>query len=175
MIKPNRNIETPRLIDHIIDRSRDRDGDGIDDEDERLLTAYEKPEYFREKFFSRAVDWTEKAIVGSNTAGKIAGVVLDGLSLVAPAGGTINKFRNGVKSLIQTNEVPVMDKPKLLSKTVWGAILIVITAILEAVGVSFVTNPETMQIIYSVMYSVAGALGLYGLRDAVGKLINQKQ
>lgn len=66
-----------------------------------------------------------------------------------------------------------MDKPKLMSKSIWSAILIALTAILQAVGVDFVGDPEVMSRIYQTMYGLSGAFGLFGLRDAVGKQIGK--
>ena len=54
------------------------------------------------------------------------------------------------------------DKPFWQSKTVYAAIAVVLITVLQEVGVP-------LQYV-EVLYSMAGALGLYGLRSAVGNL-----
>jgi len=53
------------------------------------------------------------------------------------------------------------DKVWYLSKTVWSAIVIA--------GIAIYTT-YTGQPVPEFIYPLAGAFGLYGLRDAVGKL-----
>lgn len=104
---------------------------------------------------------------GKTDVGRIAGTVLDIAELLPIKGEVIGNLRKRLRGRH-------MDKPKLMSKTVWSAILIALTAILQALGVDLVSNPETMQTIYEVMYSLAAAFGLYGLRDAVGKQLKKE-
>ena len=51
-----------------------------------------------------------------------------------------------------------MNKTWYTSKAIWGAIFIGVAGVVEAFGVSV---PE-------VAYTLAAALGLYGIRDAQG-------
>lgn len=99
---------------------------------------------------------------GKTGVGRIAGTVLDIAELLPIKGEVIKRLRNRLRG-------KHMDKPKLMSKTVWSAILIALTAILQALGVDLVGDPEAMGTIYQVIYYLAGAFGLYGLRDAVGQ------
>lgn len=75
------------------------------------------------------------------------------------------------RKLIQNDMIK--DKKWYQSKTVWSAILLVLTAILQALGVDVVSNPEVMQSVYEVLYVVAGAFGLFGLRAAIGDKIDK--
>ncbi len=52
-----------------------------------------------------------------------------------------------------------MKKDWYKSKTVWAAVVTAIVGILQALGVP----------IYSEIYAVLAALGLYGIRDAMPK------
>lgn len=104
---------------------------------------------------------------GQNKLGRTVGNILDIALVFIPYGKTVNSGRKLLISILNRN---TMDKPKLLSKTVWSAIIIAITGVLAALDVSFVSNPETMEVIYNVIFALASALGIYGLRDAVGGL-----
>ena len=75
------------------------------------------------------------------------------------------------KKLIQNDMIK--DKKWYQSKTVWSAILLVLTAILQALGVDVAGSPEVMTTIYEVLYVLAGAFGLFGLRSAIGDKINK--
>lgn len=59
------------------------------------------------------------------------------------------------------------DKPWYRSKTMWSAVLIVVTGLLQAAGVDLADKPVMAETIYQVIYTVAGGLGLYGLRAAI--------
>lgn len=127
-------------------------------------------------FFEKLGNTITETAAGRNTVGRVLGSAIDVGLIFAPYGGRLDNARQTAKVALglqrrkfQHNPNP-MDKPRYLSKTVWSAIIIAATAILQAVGVDFVSNPETMQTIYNVAYSLAGAFGLYGLRDAVGKM-----
>lgn len=155
MIEPNRNIEEPKLSDGIAQP---------DLEDQKTEETDKRPSDFVDDLtFGQKLRLTWR---GKTKAGRIAGTVLDIGEVFLP-----RQFSN-IRTRIQST---IMDKPKLMSKTVWSAILIALTAILQALGVSFVDNPETMQVIYNVMYPLAGAFGLFGLRDAIGKQIKQQE
>lgn len=70
----------------------------------------------------------------------------------------------------------MMDKPKLKSKSIWCAIILAVTAILQnVVGLDFNANPELVESIYTVIYVLASSFGVVGLRDAMGKIINEQQ
>lgn len=53
------------------------------------------------------------------------------------------------------------DKPFLTSKTIWAGLIIAIVGVLQAFNVPL---PYI-----EMIYSLAGAFGLYGIRDAIGK------
>jgi len=77
------------------------------------------------------------------------------------------------KKLIQNDMIK--DKAWYQSKTVWSAILLVLTAILQALGVDVAGSPEVMATIYEVLYVLAGSFGLVGLRSAIGDKINKDE
>lgn len=132
-----------------------------------------------DSFLEKVGNLVTKTAAGRNTVGRVLGSAIDVALMVAPHGSKIDRVRRTAKSALglntrkfQHNPNP-MDKPKYLSKTVWSSIIIALTAILQAAGVEFVSDPQTMQTVYTLMYSLAGAFGLYGLRDAVGKMKEQ--
>ena len=53
------------------------------------------------------------------------------------------------------------DKEWYKSKTMYAAIAVAIIGVCQALG---------LELPYDVVYSICGAFGLYGIRDAVGKL-----
>lgn len=127
-----------------------------------IVFDYKKP--FKERF---------KAFIrGENKAGRTVGMVLDGLSLFIPRLRTARNLARHV--LTKKQKAMIKDKPWYQSKTIWSAILIVITAILQALGVDLASNPELTQTIYEVAYILAGAFGLIGLRSAIGEKIKDK-
>jgi len=58
------------------------------------------------------------------------------------------------------------DKPWYLSKTEWSAIIVFVTVISYTTG--YITPATAMKI-----GAAAGALGLHGVRQAIGKLIGK--
>ena len=109
-------------------------------------------------------------IKGENELGRKVGLVTDIAMFFLPSG--VRSGREAVQRIITKEEkrMPVLnDKPWYQSKTIWSAILIVITGILQAAGVDLGANPAAVDTIYQVIYTVTGGFGLYGLRDAVGK------
>lgn len=80
---------------------------------------------------------------------------------------------NWIGNKLKTSTM-IKDKAWYQSKTVWSAILIVVTAVLQALGVDVAGNPETMQTIYEVAFILAGAFGLVGLRAAIGDKISKE-
>lgn len=127
-------------------------------------TAFDTSKPFKERF---------KAFIrGENKAGRYAGRILDFISVFLPKG--YSTARQAAQGILNINQTPQkMDKKWYQSKTVWSAILIALTAILQALGLDFVTNPETMEVIYTVIYALAGAFGLFGLRLAVGERLGK--
>ena len=111
-------------------------------------------------------------IRGENKAGRTVGMVLDGLSLFVPRLRTARNLARHV--LTKKQKAMIKDKPWYQSKTIWSAILILVTGILQALGVDLAGNPELMQTIYEVIYILAGSLGLIGLRAAIGEKIKGK-
>ena len=125
----------------------------------------------RESLLKRMYGFGLKVVRGRNKAGQAIGGGLDIAGLFVPA---IAKFRTIAKRTLNLTQPTTMDKPKLLSKTVWGAIIIALTALLQAFGVDFSADPELVNHIYEVVYGLAGAFGLYGLRDAIGQKIKRE-
>lgn len=133
---------------------------------------FKKVELEFEKVFDTKLPLTYRIksfIRGENKAGRTIGMVLDGLSLIFPRMRTARNLAQHV--LIKKQKK--MDKPKHTSKTIWGVAILCITGILDTLGVQFVNDPELMRTIYEVIYYLSGAFGLYGLRDAIGKQINE--
>lgn len=90
------------------------------------------------------------------------------LALIFLPGATPVKIINKIRG-------KMMDKPKLKSKSIWCAIIIFVTALLENVlGIDFGASPEMVDAVYKIIYFGASALGIVGLRDAVGKMINKQ-
>src|SRR5699024_4327986 len=85
-----------------------------------------------------------------------------------PFGSYIDATTDILNQSIINQKVMANSKPKYLSKTVWAAIIVAVTAILQALGVDFGANPEIVGTVFTIIYALAGAFGLYGLRDAVG-------
>ena len=113
----------------------------------------------------------KETLTGNNKLGSIAGKVLDVASIFLPDWAV--KGRKAIQT--KTSKVmPILnDKEWYQSKTIWTAVLVLLTGILQALGVSAVENPETMQTIYTVLYHILAAFGLYGLRDAIGEKLNK--
>ena len=53
-----------------------------------------------------------------------------------------------------------MDKEWYKSKTIWSGVALLAVGICQAMGINLP---------YEILYSAAGAFGLYGLRDAIGQ------
>lgn len=124
--------------------------------------AYDKSRPFGKRLIS--------FIAGESKLGRGVGTVLDIATVFLPSG--VRSGRWALQRIITKKTTKTMglnQKKTLLSKTVWSAILIALIAILNALGVDFVNDPEVMQSIWNVGYALAGAFGLYGLRDAIDK------
>lgn len=105
---------------------------------------------------------------GQNEFGRIGGVVLDIAELLLP------KYVSHIRTILQKT-TKTMDKPILKSKSVWAGILLAATAILQSLGVDWAGDPLVMENIYHALYGLAGLLGIYGLRRAVGELISEQK
>lgn len=128
-----------------------------------------------EKVFDYKLPFKErfKAFIrGENKAGRTVGMVLDGLGLFIPRLRTARNLAEHV--LIKKHKAMIKDKPWYQSKTVWSAILLVLTAVLQALGVDLAGNPEITNTVYEVAYILAGAFGLFGLRAAISDKITKK-
>lgn len=136
------------------------------------IVGYETFSYF-ERAANRQATTSSRIknfIRGENALGRKVGLVTDIAMFFLPSG--VRSGREAVQRIITKEEkrMPVLnDKPWYQSKTIWSAILIVITGILQAAGVDLGANPAAVDTIYQVIYTVAGGFGIYGLRDAVGK------
>lgn len=149
----------------------------MSDDVKYLSDVAQEVEYEFEIAFDTSKPFGERFMAfmrGENKAGRYTGRILDFISVFLPKG--YSTARQATQGILNINQTPQkMDKKWYQSKTVWSAILIALTAILQSVGLDFVGNPETMEAIYSVMYPLAGAFGLYGLRDAIGKKIGKEE
>lgn len=124
-------------------------------------------------------------IAGETRLSRGIGSALDVATIFIPHGYTVNKVRRMINMPTNTPEakvrnilnrkltskpMPVLeDKPWYQSKTMWSVAIIVVTGVLQIIGVDPSANPEVADGIYRTIYTLAGAFGLYGLRDAVGK------
>lgn len=152
-----------------------------------------KQEYEADKLAARKVQLSEETLEGyqramnpgypfwhrvgrffsaTSKAGRIAKTVKDAALIFLPWGKQVSTASEFITTAILDEKT--MDKPKHKSKTIWGAGIIALTAILQALGIDVAGNPETMQTIYQLTYALAGAFGLYGLRSAVGKRMEDK-
>ena len=114
------------------------------------------------------LDRIKSFISGQSRLGATVGSILDVVTIFVPWGNAISKVRKVIKR--KTNPMlKLNDKAWYQSKTYWSAIIVLLTGLLQMAGVGFVENPEVMQTIYTIIYHVAAALGLVGLRDAVDK------
>lgn len=128
----------------------------------------------KDSFLERGFRFVVKTIAGQNGIGRAGAVVKDALSQVGLLPPVLNKGSDLIGNALKRKQnISTMDKPKLLSKTVWSAIIIALTALLQAFGVDLASDPELTVHIYETIYGLAGAFGLYGLRDAISKQIEK--
>lgn len=109
-------------------------------------------------------------IQGENEMGRKLGLITDLAMFFLPSG--VRSGREAVQRIITKEEKPMpvlKDKPWYQSKTIWSAVLIIITGVLQALDVDVAANPAAVETVYQVLYTVAGAFGLYGLRDAIAQ------
>jgi len=111
-------------------------------------------------------------IAGQSKVGSIVGSIVDFATIFLPYRSQINKVRRVIKRKVSPKTM-LQNKKWYQSKTIWSAILLILTAILQAVGVDLAGNPEVMATVYEVVYVLAGAFGLYGLRDAIDQQRNE--
>lgn len=155
--------------------------------DDGLLDQYVKPkgieatEYLKGKKIS---DFTKNkpgsrfwkslklTLAGQTTVGLIGREIKNVVKHFVPFGKYADAALDQIGDSLKPKTTNTMDKPKLLSKTVWSAIIIALTALLQAFGVDLTADPELTVHIYETVYGLAGAFGLYGLRDAISKQIN---
>jgi len=103
---------------------------------------------------------------GRNKIGKYLGLGLDVGESFLPK--WVSRIRDIFQS--QTKRKPMLQGKKWYkSKTIWSAILLVVIAVLQALGVDLMANPELTATVFEVAMMQAGAFGLYGLRDAIDK------
>lgn len=120
-------------------------------------------------------------IAGESHLGRGVGSVLDFATIFLPFGNKVDNARDAIRIITgrrqkQNNKTMAIlnDKPWYQSKTIWSAILIVVAGLLQAFGVDIAGNPEVTQTVYQILYTLAGAFGLYGLRDAIGDKMDKK-
>ena len=111
-------------------------------------------------------------IAGQSKVGSIVGSIVDFATIFLPYRSQINKVRRVIKRKVSPKTM-LQNKKWYQSKTIWSAILLILTAILQAVGVDLAGNPEVMATVYEVVYVLAGAFGLYGLRSAIDQQRNE--
>lgn len=106
-------------------------------------------------------------IRGETKAGRKVGAFLDIATIFLPRA---KSGREALKIILnrKNNAMPILkEKPWYESKTLWGAILVVLFALLQAVGVNPLGNPELTDTVLQIAMIVSGAFGLYGLRSAI--------
>lgn len=106
-------------------------------------------------------------IRGETKVGRKVGAFLDIATIFLPRA---KSGREALKIILQRKQraMPILkEKPWYESKTLWGAILVVLFALLQAVGVDPIGNPELTDTILQIAMIVSGAFGLYGLRSAI--------
>lgn len=141
------------------------------DLDEDTIAQYQKVFTKQTTFWQRLGNF----IKAENKAGRYAKILKDFALIFVPYGRTISSASEMATEIISDNKKrkPMLqDKKWYQSKTMWSAILLLVTATLQALGVDLMSNPELTATVYQVAMMLAGAFGLYGLRDAIGK---QKQ
>lgn len=130
------------------------------------FTRLDKAADRKRPFFKRVKNFVK----GENALGRKVGLVADLAMFFLPSG--VRSGREAVQRIITKKDkrMPVLkDKPWYRSKTVWSAVLILITGILQASGVDLAANPAAVETAYQILYTVAGAFGLYGLRAAIAE------
>lgn len=141
--------------------------------DKETIDTYKKVFQKDTTFFERFGNF----IRAENKAGRKAKIIKDFLLIFVPYGRTISSATEMATEIITEKQNNMLqDKKWYESKTIWSAVILVITSLLQAFGVDLMANPELTATIYEVAMLLAGAGGLYGLRDAIGKqkkLLNQ--
>lgn len=128
------------------------------------FTRLDKAADRKQPFFKRVKNF----IQGENKLGRKVGLITDLAMFFLPSG--VQNGREAVQRIITKKEKPMSvlkDKPWYRSKTMWSVAIIVITGVLQAVGVDLASNPEAVETVYQTIYTIAGGLGLYGLRSAI--------
>lgn len=100
-------------------------------------------------------------IAGQSHLSRGIGILLDIGTVFLPFG--VRTGREALQVILKRKQrqMPLLTEKKWYqSKTIWGAILVIVTALAQHFGI------ET-QIAYEFLYALAGALGLVGLRHAV--------
>ena len=111
-------------------------------------------------------DKLKLTVQGKTDVGRVTGTVLNIAELFAPSWAV--KARDVIQS--QTKPRPMLNSKKWYqSKTIWSAVLVAVMAVLNGLGVDIASNPQLTSTILQVGMAVAGAFGLYGLRDAIDK------
>src|SRR5690625_682673 len=115
----------------------------------------------RNPFFRRV-----KAFLrGETKLGRKAGIILDVATIFLP--GAARDGREAAQRILQRKNRPMpilKDKPWYKSKSIWSAVLIIVAAICQAIGLDPV-------IAYEFIFAIAGAFGLIGLRQAAAEKI----
>src|SRR5690554_5542996 len=107
----------------------------------------------RNPFFRRV-----KAFLrGETQLGRGVGIILDIATVFLPGG--IKTGREAVQLILnrKENAMPILkEKPWYESKALWGAILVVLFALLQAVGVDPLRNPELTDTVLQIAMIISG-------------------
>ena len=115
-------------------------------------------------FFTRVTNF----IKGENKLGRRVGMIADIAMFFLPSGvRTGRSLARRILTKKHKSMSVLKDKPWYRSKTMWSALLLILTGLLQAAGVDLAANPELMDTVYQILYTLAGGFGLYGLRAAV--------
>lgn len=131
-----------------------------------------------EKFYEKDRSFIDRAksfVKGETEAGRTVGIIFDVVLLPFTKARTARELARIVINRKQkVTNMALSSKKWYQSKTVWSAVLILLITVLNVLGLDFVNDPEVMTQVWNVSYALAGALGLYGLRDAIDKQRDEK-
>lgn len=153
------HIGTRRIRKEIVIRDREEAVRMVGEETvEQFDRAFDR----NKSFFSRVKSFVK----GENKLGRKVGAVLDVAMIFLPGG--VRTGREAVQVILnkKQNVMPLLKgKVWYESKTMWVAIFTIVLGIFSSFGID---DPELMSVVLTVGGTLAGAFGLYAVRDAIG-------
>lgn len=104
-------------------------------------------------------------VSGQSKLGRGIGQFLDFITIFVPYGNRIDKVRTVIQRKLRPKTM-LQDKKWYQSSTIWSALLILVAAGAQAVGIEPI-------VAYEFIFAIAGAFGLVGLRKAVSQKIEK--